>query len=68
MSKTTAPEREREPGVRMTLHVYTVRGGSGEIVEDRGTVSVLGSDGPLPLRNAFPPCACPLHRRRETAL
>ncbi|ELP63429.1 hypothetical protein STRTUCAR8_06952 [Streptomyces turgidiscabies Car8] len=52
----------------MTIRVYTVSIGSGEIVEDRGTVRVLGSDGPLPLRNAFPPCACPLHRRQEAAL
>lgn len=52
----------------MTIHVYTVRGGTGEVVEDRGTVRVLGSDGPLPLRIAFPPCACPLHRRQEPAL
>ncbi|MFI1357101.1 hypothetical protein ACH4TV_26485 [Streptomyces sp. NPDC020898] len=68
MTQATAPEQECEPGVRMTIHVYTVSSGSGEIVEDRGTIGVLGSDGPLPLRNGFPPCACPLHRRREAAL
>lgn len=68
MPKTTAPEREREPGVRMTIHVYTVRAGSGEIVEDRGTIRGLGSDEPIPLRIAFPPCACPLHRRQQAAL
>ncbi|WP_330288238.1 hypothetical protein [Streptomyces sp. NBC_00576] len=68
MSKTTAPERERDPGARMTIHVYTVRSGTGEIVEDRGTVRVLGSDEPIPLRIAFPPCACPLHRKQEPAL
>lgn len=68
MTRVPALGRECEPGVRMTIHVYTVRGGTGEVVEDRGTVRVLGSDGPLPLRIAFPPCACPLHRRQEPAL
>lgn len=68
MTQATAPHHGREPGVRMTIHVYTVRGGSGEIVEDRGVVRVPGSDGPLPLRIAFPPCACPLHRSQEPAL
>lgn len=68
MTQATAPEQGRVPGVRMTIHVYTVRGGSGEIVEDRGVVRVLGSEGPLPLRNAFPPCACPFHRGQEPAL
>ncbi|WP_159049546.1 hypothetical protein [Streptomyces sp. NRRL WC-3618] len=52
----------------MTIHVYTVRGGTGEIVEDRGTVRVLGGGGPLPLTIAFPPCACPFHRMQEPAL
>ena len=68
MSKTTAPEQERDPGVRVTIHVYTVRGETGEIVEDRGTVRILGGGGPLPLRIAFPPCACPFHRMQEPAL
>jgi len=68
MTQATALEQGREPGVRMTMRVYTVSTGTGEIVEDRGTVRVLGSDGSLPLRNAFPPCACSLHRRQEPAL
>ncbi len=42
MTQATAPEQECEPGVRMTIHVYTVSSGSGEIVEDRGTIKVLG--------------------------
>jgi hypothetical protein len=65
MTQATAPYNGRESGVRMTIHVYTVRSGTGEIVEDQGTVKVLGSDEPIPLRIAFPPCACPIHRRQE---
>lgn len=68
MSKATTLERECEPGVRMTIHVYTVSTGTGEIVEDRGTVRVLGSNEPIPLRIAFPPCACRRHRKQEPAL
>jgi hypothetical protein len=68
MTQAPAFGREYEPGVRMTMRVYTVSSGSGEVVEDRGTVGVQVSDGPLPLRIAFPPCACPLHRKQEPAL
>ncbi|MDX3456770.1 hypothetical protein PV396_33285 [Streptomyces sp. ME02-8801-2C] len=67
MTQAPALGHERDPGARMTIRVYTVRGGSGEIVEDRGVVRVLVSDDPPPLRIAFPPCACPLHRRQEAA-
>ena len=68
MTQATAPYNGRESGVRMTIHVYMVRSGTGEVVEDRGTVRVLGGGGPLPLRIAFPPCACPFHRMQEPAL
>ncbi|MFJ8191645.1 hypothetical protein ACIQ8D_18035 [Streptomyces sp. NPDC096094] len=45
----------------MTLHVYRVDR-DGAVTEDRDTVNVKGKEGPLPLRDEYPPCQCPRHR------
>jgi len=55
MTNGTAPPK---PSVKMTMRVYTVNR-AGIITEDRGPVSVLPSDQPLPVSTAFPPCRCP---------
>lgn len=52
--KTTAPT---EPGTKMTIRVYTVDR-HGLVTEDRGTVSIVAGEGPLPESNGFPPCTC----------
>ncbi|MFB7085985.1 hypothetical protein [Streptomyces sp. NPDC056296] len=44
----------------MTLHVYRLNR-DGAVTEDHGTVNVEGKETPLPLRDVYPPCKCPLH-------
>ncbi|MFE0801020.1 hypothetical protein [Streptomyces sp. NPDC058812] len=50
----------------MTLHVYRVNRG-GAVTEDHGTVNVKGTETPLPLRDVYPPCECPLHCATKAA-
>lgn len=38
MAQAAAPKQEREPGAKMTMRVYSMSR-SGEVTEDRGTVS-----------------------------
>ncbi|MFE7269976.1 DUF6415 family natural product biosynthesis protein [Streptomyces sp. NPDC057623] len=42
----------------MTMRIYTMDR-SGTVIEERGTVSVPDSQGPLPLMSMSPQCACP---------
>jgi queuine/archaeosine tRNA-ribosyltransferase len=50
----------------MTLHVYRMDR-DGAVTEDFGTVNVRGKKAPLPIRDAYPPCACPHHRAAQAA-
>ncbi|MGP4010514.1 hypothetical protein [Streptomyces sp. 4N124] len=56
MTNTKAPA---EPGVKMTIRVYTVDR-HGSVTEDRGTVSILHGQEPLPQISLDPPCMCPV--------
>ena len=60
MGQATAPVDRGESGARMTIRVYSV-GADGAVTGDRGTVSVMAGDGPVPTSDAFPPCRCPRH-------
>ncbi len=47
-----------EPGVKMTIAVYTVNR-DGRVVQDRGTVVTVGlGKQSVPARSAWPPCEC----------
>lgn len=61
MGQATAPEGQDDPGARMTIRVYSVTS-DGAVTRDRGTVRVMGGDGPVPTSHAYPPCRCPRHR------
>jgi hypothetical protein len=66
MEQSTTPRREREPGAKMTIRVYVVSR-AGQITEDRGTLSVMPGEEPLPTQGLYPPCGCPLHRGQRIA-
>lgn len=66
MSKATAPGRERDPGVKMTIRVYSVNRG-GQVTQDRGTLSIMPGEGPLPTTAEYPPCECVGCRGRRAA-
>jgi hypothetical protein len=66
MPNATCPSQEYPPVAKMTIRVYRVNR-FGALTEDRGTVSVLPIEGPLPFTSAFPPCACPHCRVGEAA-
>ncbi|MGA5506047.1 hypothetical protein [Streptomyces umbrinus] len=51
----------------MTIRVYAVSR-AGQITEDRGTLSVMPGQEPLPTMGIFPPCDCPRHREQGLAL
>lgn len=61
MPKATSPSGEREPGAKMTIRVYSVSR-AGQITEERGTVSVMHGQEPLPTMGIFPPCNCSRHQ------
>ncbi|MCT9107936.1 hypothetical protein N4G69_20240 [Streptomyces mirabilis] len=55
MTNTKAPV---QPGVKMTIRVYTV-GAGGAVTEDRGTVtSIRHGETQLPEVGGYPPCTC----------
>ncbi|MDQ1022513.1 hypothetical protein QF035_000095 [Streptomyces umbrinus] len=67
MAKATSPTSESEPGAKMTIRVYAVSR-VGQITEDRGTLSVLVGQEPLPTMGIFPPCDCPRYRGQRLSL
>ncbi|WP_326726452.1 hypothetical protein OG418_49840 [Streptomyces phaeochromogenes] len=67
MAEATVPSGEREPGAKMTIRVYAMSR-AGQITEDRGTLSVMPGQEPLPTMGIFPPCDCPRHRGQRLAL
>ncbi|GHH04702.1 hypothetical protein [Streptomyces lanatus] len=66
MTNATAP---RDPGVKMTLRVYTVDR-YGAVTEERGTVGILRDTEPQPLpqMSPNPPCACACCRAERPAV
>jgi hypothetical protein len=67
MKNATVPGRQRPPGAKMTIRVYTVSS-EGAKTPPRATVTVPYSrkPAPVPLSHGFPPCACPVHRQGGT--
>ncbi|MFB7327560.1 hypothetical protein [Streptomyces sp. NPDC056190] len=63
MTNRTAPTRQRPPGAKMTIRVYTVTS-KGARTPPRTTVTVPYGHKPVPtpMSTALPPCACPIHR------
>ncbi|MEU9882592.1 hypothetical protein [Streptomyces phaeochromogenes] len=51
----------------MTIRVYAVSR-TGQITEDRGTLSVMPGQELPPMMGIFPPCDCPHHREQRLAL
>lgn len=64
MTNRTVPGRQRPPGAKMTIRVYTVNS-EGAKTEPRATVTVPYSHKPVPtpMSTALPPCGCPIHRK-----
>ncbi|MGP3732683.1 MULTISPECIES: hypothetical protein [unclassified Streptomyces] len=57
----------RRPGVKMTLHVYTVDR-HGKVLADHGITVVRDRQTPpIPFTDAYPPCQCPRHRAGQAA-
>ncbi|MET8827344.1 hypothetical protein ABZX40_15320 [Streptomyces sp. NPDC004610] len=59
----TTPIKERPPGVKMTLEVFTVNR-DGVVTSSRATVLVPEDYVPPPYDRGpwLEPCACPVHR------
>jgi len=61
MAHATGPERDRAGRVKMTIRVYSVNR-RGQVIEDRGTLSIMDGHEPLPATAAFRPCKCFRHK------
>jgi hypothetical protein len=64
MTNRTVSTRQRPPGAKMTIRVYTVSS-DGANTKPCATVSVPygRKPAPTPMSTALPPCACPIHRK-----